>query len=360
MQILKLSDKNQSAVINQAVEVLKNSGIVIYPTETCYGVAVIASDQTAVDKLLKYKRRPEGKAISVAVSDKTMAKKYVELNSEAEEIYDKFLPGPITVISQVKAPIAKGLAAEDRTLGIRIPDFELVLRLVKKLNKPITATSANSAGKKTPYTIADVFDNLTEKQKSLIDLVIDAGELPHNPPSTVINTTKQDMQILRQGSYHHYQNNKQVLINSSQKMQEQGSNLIKKIEAELMNKAILIMFNADLGAGKTQFTKGIGQALGIKEIISSPTYAILNEYDFRLNSKPGKLIHIDAWRLGSLDELRELGVEKYLTKGNVIVIEWAGAAVRFFNDLISNRPVKAIEIEIIYQSQTQRLLKIYE
>ena len=87
MQTLKLTKNNYKKVINQAKSVLLNSGLVIYPTETCYGIAALATDQKAVDKLLQYKRRPEGKAISVAVNSRAMAEKFAELNAEAKKIY---------------------------------------------------------------------------------------------------------------------------------------------------------------------------------------------------------------------------------------------------------------------------------
>ena len=97
----------------------------VYPTETCYGVAVNALDPAAVARLLEYKRRPEGKAVSIAVTGKEMAGCFVELNHTAEQIYQKFLPGPVTVVSKSKGKTAAGLEAEDGTLGIRVPDHAL-------------------------------------------------------------------------------------------------------------------------------------------------------------------------------------------------------------------------------------------
>ncbi|HLD03659.1 MAG TPA: Sua5/YciO/YrdC/YwlC family protein, partial [Candidatus Dojkabacteria bacterium] len=78
-----MTKKNYHKIIVQARSVLLHSGLVIYPTETCYGIAALATDQKAINKLLAYKRRPEGKAISVAVNSQAMAEKYTELNVEA-------------------------------------------------------------------------------------------------------------------------------------------------------------------------------------------------------------------------------------------------------------------------------------
>ena len=104
-------------------------------------------------------------------------------------LHQKFLPGPYTIISKAKNNLADGVASEFDTIGIRVPNYKLITDITAALDKPITATSANASGKKRPYTIQDIFDNLSTKQKKLIDLVIDAGQLPPNEPSTVIDTT---------------------------------------------------------------------------------------------------------------------------------------------------------------------------
>jgi len=80
------------------IEILSHNGLIIYPTETCYGVGVDVTNSKAVEKLLSYKKRPEGKAISIAVSDKDMAERYVDLNEKALNLYQNFLPGPLTII----------------------------------------------------------------------------------------------------------------------------------------------------------------------------------------------------------------------------------------------------------------------
>ncbi|MDP4030857.1 MAG: Sua5/YciO/YrdC/YwlC family protein, partial [Patescibacteria group bacterium] len=98
--------------LNQAAKVLRAGGLIIYPTETCYGAGVDATNQAAVDKLLRYKTRREGRPLSVAVSDKTMASKYVKLNTSAINLYKNFLPGPLTVVSAGRHKLAKGVESE--------------------------------------------------------------------------------------------------------------------------------------------------------------------------------------------------------------------------------------------------------
>ena len=169
MEIIKLSDTtNQEEVIGRCIDTLNSGGLVVYPTETCYGMAADPTNQEAVEKLLDYKKKREGKAISVAVSDKKMAKKYVEMNEIAENIYDNYLPGPITVVSKSKGKVVKKVEADDETLGIRVPKYPFILKLIKKFGKPITATSANASYKKTPYTVKNILDNTSKKQQELI------------------------------------------------------------------------------------------------------------------------------------------------------------------------------------------------
>jgi len=170
MKILKLNPKQASAtainqVIQQAIAVINNGGLVIYPTETTYGIGVDPHNQQAVSKLLDYKSRREGKPLSVAVSTQTMAKRYVIINQQAQNFYQRFLPGPYTVISQLTATnhIDQRVASEFGTLGIRIPDYPLILQLVEQLGHGITATSANASNKKRPYQISDILDTLRSR-----------------------------------------------------------------------------------------------------------------------------------------------------------------------------------------------------
>ena len=151
--------------VKEIVEVLKQGGLVIVPTETLYGALVDATNPKAVEKLTQYKNRPLGKPFSVAVAGQEMAEEYVYLNQNAKNLYKTFLPGPVTVISKGKHKVTKGIESESGTLGIRIPDYKLVLEIVKKLRKPVTATSANASYKKKPYKISDILDNLSTKQK---------------------------------------------------------------------------------------------------------------------------------------------------------------------------------------------------
>src|SRR5689334_6125072 len=102
MKIVTLTDQNLKEIVKEAVEVLKNGGSVIYPTETCYGIGVDATNQKAVDALYDYKGFRGQKPFSMAVIDRKMAEEYVEINDIADNLYKNYLPGPVTVVSNSK------------------------------------------------------------------------------------------------------------------------------------------------------------------------------------------------------------------------------------------------------------------
>ena len=311
MKILKETPES----ISKAVEVLRKEGLVIYPTETLYGIGADATNLKAIGKLSKYKQRPYGKPYSVAVVDQKMAEEYVFLNKTAESLYKTFLPGPVTIVSKGKHKVAKGVESETGTLGIRIPDYPFVLEMVKKLGRPITATSANASYQKRPYQISDILEVISEKQKDLIDLIIDAGKSPQREPSTVIDTTLDDLAILRQGQVM-IKDKAKILSRSEENTQSLAKELLQKYEKFVGKRAIIFALEGPMGVGKTQFTKGIGRALRINEEIVSPTYTLEEEYE-------KKLIHIDAWRMETANELKDLGFARRISDKTIICIEWA-------------------------------------
>lgn len=357
MQIIQLTKQNRNDVIQKAITVLQSGGLVIYPTETCYGVGVDATNQIAVGKLLQYKDRPEGKAISIALASEAMAAKYVEINDTAKNLYRHFLPGPLTVISKSKKNIAKGLEAENGTLGVRIPQYGLMVQTIELFGKPITATSANASGKKTPYAIGDIFNNISKKQKGLIDLVIDAGELPRNPPSTVVDTTLNDVSLIRQGELHLQSLNGQTqsfYSLSEEHTKEIAEKLMTELKSKLSNMCVIFALQGELGAGKTQFAKGVGKALGITANINSPTFTLMNEFPFNGSN----FYHIDTWRMHEGSELLELGFEQMIKSGNVIVIEWLQKVKEILDKTVNKKEARIVWVDMQHQSLTTRSIKI--
>ncbi|MDD2483232.1 MAG: L-threonylcarbamoyladenylate synthase [Candidatus Shapirobacteria bacterium] len=331
MKILEIKENNYQKTIEETVEVLKNGGLVIFPSDTVYILAVDPTNKSAVEKLLAFKNRWTGKAISVAVRDKKMALEYVDLNENGESLYKNLLPGPFTIISNGKGKLAKGIEAENGTLGIRIPDNKYINELVKLLGKPITATSANLSGRTPNYSIASFLRPLSNKKREMIDLMVDAGKIPRNKPSTVIDATEAELKILRRGdlimsnreTHHGASLQKEIkLISKSEKETEKIAEFIlHKVETlratSLHKKPIIFALTGDLGCGKTVFSRKIGHLLGIKEKITSPTFVIYNEYKLKNN----KFLHFDLYRISADYELEEIKFFELL-KNNIVCIEW--------------------------------------
>lgn len=345
--LINTSQSTEAELIAAACQTLAAGGIVIFPTETTYGAGVDATNQTAVNNLLSYKSRREGKPMSIAVTDIGMAEQFVELSESARRLYDRFLPGPVTIVSRTKGVVAEGVASEYGTLGVRIPDYPLVTKIVAAYGKPITATSANGSGEKRPYTVQDIFDGLSAKQLALLDLVIDAGELPTNPPSTVIDTTLETPVVFRQGDVQvegAATDAVSYTTRTESETQEVAHRLMLQHWDSVRQDGLLIALHGSLGAGKTVFVKGIAQFLGIEATLTSPTYVFMQQYDYQRHQTSGQLHHLDLWRLEKPAQVEQLGIEELLKPTAVVAIEWPSLAEGMLKALAQKHHLKLIEL----------------
>ncbi len=342
MQRIQVTNQNQDEVIAQAISVLSSGGLVIYPTETTYGVGVDIENPEAVEKLFRYKGKRNQKPISVAVSSKEMARLYVSLNAEANRVYDTFLPGPVTVVSTGVQKLPRGVASSEGKVGIRIPDFPLILSLLSSFGRGISATGANASNQKRPYTIRDVLDHTTAEQQALIDLIIDAGTLPPNEPSTVIDTTLDDIVVLRAGSIA-FSKSETLLTKSAEETMSVFAQVAKRYRSYYGYTPVLFAFQGEMGAGKTHAIKGLAKGLGIDDMITSPTYTFAHEFSFINEETTVLFAHIDAWRIQTVPELEEIGFQRYLQQNAVIALEWSE---RFSAELEKIQLIQLITIHI--------------
>lgn len=359
MKVIRLNASNQAEVIKVASETLAQGGLVIFPTETTYGAGAVATNQAAVDKLLAYKARREGKPMSIAVTDLEMAEKYVEVNESARRLYERFLPGPVTVVSKSLDQVAQGVASEFGTLGVRIPAYPLVIELVQVLGVPITATSANASGEKRPYTISDILNNISEKQKNLIDLIIDAGELPPNPPSTVIDTTLSTPVTLRQGEIKEHETLPTLDLTSNSEVETKSiaARVLLKHWDAIKNQGLVIGLDGPLGAGKTIFAKGAAEFLHITDTVTSPTYTYIEEYDFERHGVKGTMYHLDLWKIDTQSQLERLQIEHLLRSNNVVIIEWWSQVQQWLEPILTEHQIPVITANIS-EVDNGRLLRI--
>ncbi len=176
-------------IIDKAVAVLMHDGIVIYPTETVYGLGADAFSDHAIEKVYEAKQRPFSQPVSIAVSSFDMLAAVAFVEPGIEEFLQAFLPGPVTVVLRAKHSVPDILTGGTGLIGVRIPSHPVALSLIERFDSPITATSANLHGAKDPATP----DECTVPR----DLLIDSGRLP-GTPSTVVDMTTRT--ILRRGA----------------------------------------------------------------------------------------------------------------------------------------------------------------
>jgi Sua5/YciO/YrdC/YwlC family protein len=188
-QVIKINpNEPEIDKISRCVKVLKNGGLVAFPTETVYGLGANLLNKKAIQRLYEVKKRHEGKPFSVQVADKDKVEELaVNLSPAAYKLMDKFWPGPLTLI----LPSRQGA-----NIGIRIPKNTIALRLLREVGVPLAVPSANLSGNSSPKTADDVLKDL----KGLIDIVIDGGPTELGLESTIVDLTAQTAQILRKGA----------------------------------------------------------------------------------------------------------------------------------------------------------------
>lgn len=184
--------------IAKAIEILRNGGIVIFPTDTAFGIGCRIDDESAVKRLFTLRKRPETKAVPVLVSSFHMAQEYLQQVPQdvVEKLVEPYWPGALTIVLKSKIDkVPELVRGGGSSLGVRVPDHLTTLALINGAGVPILGTSANFAGEKTPYE----FEDLDQELVKLVDYVV-PGKCHTKKASTVIDCTTSPWQILRQGA----------------------------------------------------------------------------------------------------------------------------------------------------------------
>lgn len=156
--------------LETAAEWLRKGEVVAFPTETVYGLGALATNEAAVKKIFEAKGRPSDNPLIIHVSNKEQVKDYVtEIPEKALLVMEHFWPGPCTVILNKKGPLAPSVTAGLDTVGVRMPDHPLALKLIEEVGTPLAAPSANSSGKPSPTSALHVKRDLEGKIKGIID-----------------------------------------------------------------------------------------------------------------------------------------------------------------------------------------------
>ncbi len=185
----------QARHIRRAAELLRNDGVIVYPTDTVYGLGCDITNKHAVERIVRIKGRDPKKPMSFVCADLTHISRYARVSNFAYRILKRFLPGPYTFVLEASREVPRLLLTKQKTVGIRIPDHPVCLGLVKELGNPILSTSANPSG-------ADPLNRPDEIQRVLgsqVDLILECGVLPR-VPSTVVSLVGQQVRVLREGA----------------------------------------------------------------------------------------------------------------------------------------------------------------
>lgn len=178
----------------EAKQVLSQHGTIVFPTDTVYGVAADAFDPISISKLYEIKERPQDKALPVLIGDiSQLATLVLYVSEQVQHIAESFWPGALTLILP-KGPDLPSELSPYPTIGVRMPDLDFTLSLLKQTG-PLATTSANLSGGPNPTTVKDVRDQLEDRP----DLILDGGATPGPMASTVLDVSGKGVKVLRQG-----------------------------------------------------------------------------------------------------------------------------------------------------------------
>ena len=184
-------------VLQYAADFIRVGGLVVYPTDTLYGIGGSAFSRRAITELYDVKKRDKNNPVPLLVESVDSLSLLVrEISPVAQRLMEVFWPGPLTLVFRASDLLPETLMDERGTIAVRIPSSTLCLNLLKLSGCPITATSANISGQPTPRSVAEI-----KKQLGLgIDLFLDAGELPETLPSTIVDVSGEAPKLLREGA----------------------------------------------------------------------------------------------------------------------------------------------------------------
>jgi L-threonylcarbamoyladenylate synthase len=193
MKIFKMSGENPDMdLIGEAIEIMAGGGVILYPTDTVYGLGANIFNNDAVERIYEIKKRDQSKPLSVLVQNTESLELIADLNRSSREIINKWLPGPFTFILNKKNVVSPYVSASSK-VGVRIPDYKIARALASLF--PITTTSANLTNECTLSNPQDILKQIGND----IDLVIDVGDLGAAKPSTVIDLSSSKPTLVRNG-----------------------------------------------------------------------------------------------------------------------------------------------------------------
>ena len=191
------SESPNAEVINLAATVLRDGGLVVFPTETVYGIGALADSKFGAQEIFEVKVRPLDKPLPWLVENEDALDTYgVGIPEYAHRLARAYWPGPLTLVVSASERVGRDFRAPDGTVALRSPDHEVVIELIQSSGGPIIATSANTTGSPAPGCYEDVETRILHAA----DLCLDGGETAHQQASTVVLCTGAEPVVLREGA----------------------------------------------------------------------------------------------------------------------------------------------------------------
>jgi L-threonylcarbamoyladenylate synthase len=190
------SQKPETEIIKEAAAVIKQGGVIVFPTRCLYGLGADAMNPDAVERIIEIKQRPQDNPILVLIDSDNQLEMLVEkIPSAADAIMEAFWPGRVTLVFDARDTLPDSLTAQSGKIGVRLPGHPVAAAMVRQVKGPLTGTSANLSGRPGCYRLPDLDPQIAGQ----VDLVLDAGTLQGGVGSTVVDVTGEPPRILREG-----------------------------------------------------------------------------------------------------------------------------------------------------------------
>ena len=196
MAMADIIPESHPRVVDEAARLLRAGELIAYPTDTVYGLGAVASNDSAVRRLFAAKNRPPSKALPLLIADSIAALEIADVTPVANRLMAQFWPGALTLVMRKHDRYHSVALAKESTVALRVPDHSLVRSIIRGVGEPVTGTSANRSGGRSPVSASEVAFQMGE----LVSLVIDGGPARHAIESTVLDLTQDGARILRDGA----------------------------------------------------------------------------------------------------------------------------------------------------------------
>lgn len=185
--------------VSGIVALLREGGVLVFPTETSYGIGCDATNEAAVAKVFAAKNRPEGKGTPMLVASIEHARSYVDFSQTAQRLAETYWPGALNLVLPVQPGMHGARCQTDGTQSVRVSSHPFIQNLFQQFDRPLVATSANPSGSEALYDVLNIEQTFGDRAL-LIDGIVDIGLLPFVPASTTVRVTGDRVELLRQGS----------------------------------------------------------------------------------------------------------------------------------------------------------------